>query len=89
MEVFDCISYSKEVSDALSKGLPVVAIETAGTFEAFEYPLNKEVGNKIMNCIRDNGAVPAYIAIIKGQIKVGLNEEDVEYIRSSNFLCTR
>lgn len=80
MEVFDCISYTKEVSDALSKGLPVVAIETAGTFEAFEYPLNEEVGNKIMNCIRDNGAVPAYIAIIKGQIKVGLNEEDVEYI---------
>lgn len=77
MDYSDYISFSREVKEALSKGLPVVAIETAGTYEAFEYPLNVEVGNTIMDGVRDSGAVPAYIAIVKGKIKVGLEEDDI------------
>lgn len=74
------VCYSKEVREALSKGKPIVAIETAGTFEAFAYPVNKNLANQVMDKIRERGAVPAYIAVIKGEIKVGLEPEDVEYL---------
>ena len=74
------ITYSDEVYEALNSGKPVVAIETAGTFEAFSYPTNKELAERVMDSIRKAGAVPAYIAIIAGELKVGLNPQDVEYL---------
>ncbi len=80
------ITYSDEVYEALNNGRAVVAIETAGTFEAFSYPVNKELAEQVMDRIRKAGAVPAYIAIIGGEIKVGLNPEDVEYLASKKGL---
>ena len=85
MRISDYISYSREVSIALEQRKPVVAIETAGTFEAFKYPVNRDLANMVMDNVRANGATPAYIAIIGGQIKVGLDPEDVEYLASSEL----
>lgn len=80
MEILQYFSYSDEVKEAFKNNKPVVAIESAGTFEAYPYPLNKDVANKVMAKIREKGAIPAYTAIIDGKIKVGLNEEEVEYL---------
>ena len=52
MKISEYIEYSAEVRQALGDGRPVVAIETAGTFEAFAYPENKALANLVMDRIR-------------------------------------
>ena len=44
------------------------------------YPQNKETALKCEQIIRDNGALPATIAIIEGQMVVGLDENEIEYL---------
>ena len=46
------------------------------------YPQNLEFGRKVEQLIREEGAVPATIAILDGKLKVGLNEEELERIMS-------
>ncbi|MDO4204863.1 MAG: pseudouridine-5'-phosphate glycosidase [Selenomonadaceae bacterium] len=82
MKISEYIEYSAEVKQALDDGRPVVAIETAGTFEAFAYPDNKDLANLVMDRVRKEGAVPAYIAVINGKVKVGLESAEVEYLAS-------
>lgn len=72
------IEYSEEVLNALKKHEPVVAIETGGTFEGIPYPENVATANKVMEAVRKNGAVPAYISIMNGKIKVGMSQEEIE-----------
>ncbi|MCQ2498295.1 MAG: pseudouridine-5'-phosphate glycosidase [Lachnospiraceae bacterium] len=72
------IDFSKEVKEALDNKKAVVAIETAGTFEGFGYPDNMKLANDVSTAIRNIGAVPAYIGIIDGRVKVGLENEEME-----------
>ena len=71
------IEYSKEVIDALQNNKPVVAIETGGTFAGIPYPENVETAKKVSEEVRLAGAVPAYISIMKGKIKVGMTDEEL------------
>lgn len=80
MIMSEYIQFSREVQEAMAEKKPIVAIETAGTFEAYSYPQNMEVAKLVSDKIRENGAVPAYIAVIDGKIHVGLSEEDAERI---------
>lgn len=72
------IEYSNEVLEALKTNKPVVAIETGGTFEGIPYPDNVATAINVMEQVRSNGAVPAYIAIMSGKIKVGMSDEEIE-----------
>ena len=72
------IEYSKEVSDALQNNKPVVAIETGGTFAGIPYPDNVQTARKVSEEVRKAGAVPAYISIMKGKIKVGMSDEELD-----------
>lgn len=72
------IEYSKEVSDALQSHKPVVAIETGGTFAGIPYPENVETAKTVMEEVRKMGAVPAYISIMHGKIKVGMTDEELD-----------
>lgn len=72
------IVFSQEVADALSNNKPVVAIETGGTFEGIPYPDNVETAKKVMAEVRSNGAVPAYVSIMNGKIKVGMSDLEIE-----------
>ena len=72
------IDYSKEVFEALQNNKPVVAIETGGTFAGIPYPENVETAKKVMNEVRETGAVPAYISIMQGKIKVGMTDEELD-----------
>ena len=72
------IECSKEVEDALQKKKPVVAIETGGTFAGIPYPENVETAKAVMDAVRNNGAVPAYISIMHGKIKVGMTDEELD-----------
>lgn len=70
-------SISNEVQQAMDKGLPIVALESTIISHGMPYPQNVEMAKQVEQIIRDNGAVPATIAIMDGQFKIGLEEEDL------------
>ncbi len=74
------ISIKPEVKEALDKGTPVVALESTIISHGMPYPLNVESAKNSERIIRENGAVPATIAIINGVIKVGLTDEELDYM---------
>ena len=73
----DC---SPEVAAALSAGKPVVALESTIISHGMPYPQNVQTALKVEQTIRENGATPANIAIIKGRLKAGLTPEEIEYL---------
>lgn len=76
------IDFTDEVKEALDNNKPIVAIETGGTFEGIPYPENVETANTVMNEIRKAGAIPAYISIINGRVKVGMTDTEInEYAK--------
>lgn len=72
------IVYSQEVQEAKEKGLPVVALESTIISHGMPYPQNVQTAREVEQIIRDNGAVPATIALIDGKIKIGLSDEELE-----------
>ncbi len=71
------LEIKKEVQEALDAKRPVVALESTIISHGMPYPQNVEMAKTCEQIIRDNGAVPATIAIIDGVIKIGLEEEDL------------
>ncbi len=74
----ELMDFSKEVASALQNHTPVVAIETGGTFAGIPYPENVETAKKVCEAVRGAGAVPAYVSIMKGRIKVGLSDAELD-----------
>ena len=68
-----------EVAEALAAGKPVVALESTIISHGMPYPKNVETALEVERIIRENGAVPATIAIIGGRLKAGLTPEEIEY----------
>ena len=73
------LDISKEVKEALGAGKPVVALESTIISHGMPYPQNVETALSVEKIVRDNGAVPATIAIIGGRLKAGLTEDEIEY----------
>ena len=73
------LDISPEVSAALAAGKPVVALESTIISHGMPYPQNVETALAVEQIVRDNGAVPATIAIIGGRLKAGLTPEEIEY----------
>ena len=74
------VSISKEVKDALDQGKPVVALESTIISHGMPYPKNAYTAYECERVVRENGATPAIIAIINGVLKVGLTDEEVDYL---------
>ncbi len=72
-----------EVEKALANNLPVVALESTIISHGMPYPQNKETALHVEQIVRDNGAVPVTIALIGGKIKVGLTENEIDYLAKS------
>ena len=68
-----------EVAAAIRAGKPVVALESTIISHGMPYPQNVETALAVENIIRENGAIPATIAIIGGRLKAGLSAEEIEY----------
>ena len=77
------VSINPEVKEALEQGKPVVALESTIISHGMPYPQNVEMANKTEQIIRDNGAIPATIAIIDGKLQVGLVEEQLELLATA------
>ena len=72
------LSISPEVKKALAEGKPVVALESTIITHGMPYPQNLAMATNVEKVIRDNGAVPATIAIMDGRFCVGVSGEDLE-----------
>ena len=73
------LDVNAEVAQAIAEGKPVVALESTIISHGMPYPQNVETALKVEQIIRENGAVPATIAIIGGRLKAGLTPEEIEY----------
>lgn len=69
------IQYSGEVRDALDTGKPVVALESTIITHGMPWPGNLEMARSVEDIIREQGAVPAAIAVIGGCLHIGLEDE--------------
>ena len=73
------LDVNPEVAQAIREGRPVVALESTIISHGMPYPQNVETALNVERIIRENGAVPATIAIIGGRLKAGLTAEEIEY----------
>ena len=83
------LSISPEVQQALDEGRPVVALESTIISHGMPYPQNVETALKVEQTIRDNGAVPATIAIIGGKLKAGCTPDEIEYLGKKGQAVTK
>ncbi len=83
------LDVSAEVSEAVRSKKPVVALESTIISHGMPYPQNVETALNVEKIIRDNGAVPATIAIIGGRLKAGLSEDEIEYLGKTGQAVTK
>ncbi len=73
------LKYSPAVKSALDKGDAVVALESTIIAHGMPYPQNFDMAREVEQLIRDEGATPATIAIINGEMRVGLSDSELEH----------
>ena len=83
------LDVSPEVAAAIAEGRPVVALESTIISHGMPYPQNVETALKVESIIRENGAVPATIAILGGRLKAGLTPEEIEYLGKKGHEVTK
>ena len=71
------LDITPEVQSALDENRPVVALESTIITHGMPWPQNYDMAVSVEQVIRDAGAVPATIAVLKGQIKIGLADADL------------
>ena len=83
------LDIAPEVQAALQAGKPVVALESTIISHGMPYPQNVETALNVERIIRENGAVPATIAVIKGRLKAGLSAEEIDYLGKTGTGVTK
>jgi len=73
----DLMILSANVRDAIRGGGPLVALESALITHGLPYPDNLNVALSMEGAVRDLGAVPATIGVLRGEIRVGLNADEL------------
>src|SRR5215216_4800397 len=71
------LNISPEVADAISERRPVVALESTVIAHGLPRPQNLETAHRLQEVVRESGAVPATIAIIRGKLTVGLSDDEI------------
>ncbi len=74
------IKINEEVKKAIEEGKPVVALESTIISHGMPYPENVKTALECEKVVRENGAIPATIAIINGVITVGLTNDEIEHL---------
>lgn len=85
------LRFSQEVQEARAAGHPIVALESTIISHGMPYPQNLEVAMQVEDTVRQNGAVPATIAVVHGEVCVGLDEKQLEeFAQASGIMkCSR
>jgi pseudouridine-5'-phosphate glycosidase len=82
----ELFTFSEEVLTALAENRAVVALESTVIAHGLPRPQNLETAQRLERIVRDCKAVPATIAVLKGVVHVGLNQDQLEYIAQSEGL---
>ncbi len=83
------LEINPNVKEALSSGHPVVALESTIISHGMPYPQNVDTALRVEKLVRDNGAIPATIAVLGGKLKVGLTPDEIEYLgKARNVIKT-
>ncbi len=83
------LNISLEVQQALKENKPVVALESTIISHGMPYPKNVETALRVEEIVRENGAVPATIAIIGGKLSVGISHEEIDYLGKKGLDVTK
>ena len=78
-----------EVAEAIESEQPVVALESTIIAHGMPYPQNVETALKVEQTIREHGAIPATVAILKGRLKAGLSKIEIEYLGKKGVEATK
>ncbi|CCV08878.1 conserved hypothetical protein [Mesorhizobium metallidurans STM 2683] len=83
MKPSSLVHLNDEVAAALREGRAVVALESTIITHGMPYPANLETARGVEAVVRENGAVPATIAVVAGKIKVGLDDNELERLAAA------
>jgi pseudouridylate synthase len=85
------ITIAEEVHAALNDGQPVVALESTVITHGLSYPANVETAHNMEAAVRESGAIPATIAVLKGTITVGISDAEIERLGQADDVrkCSR
>ena len=84
----DLLRVSNEVADALAHSRPVVALETSIVGQGLPHPHNLRAARESEAAIREEGAVPATVAVLGGVLRVGLTDAELERIGTGAIKVT-
>jgi pseudouridine-5'-phosphate glycosidase len=76
--------YTREVAKAIEEGRPVVALESTLIAHGLPRPENVDIAREIEAAVRDEGAIPATIAVIDGMVRIGLDRQALEEIAEND-----
>ena len=86
------LDISPEVQQALAENRPVVALESTIISHGMPWPDNAKTALQVEQVIRDNGAVPATVAVINGRLKAGLSTDEINVLAQAGHAvikCSR
>ena len=86
MTFSDYLDIHPDVEDAIKDKKPIVALESTIISHGMPYPKNVETALMVEETVRSNGAIPATIAIINGRLKVGLTNEEIEFLATNEVI---
>jgi pseudouridylate synthase len=72
--------FNEEVENALINKKPIVALESTVIAHGLPYPQNLETAQRLEEIVRENGAIPATIAVFNGEFHVGLTEKRLQQL---------
>ncbi len=78
----DALQVAPEIAAALREAAPVVALESALITHGFARPANLTIAQRMAAAVRQAGALPAVVAIVRGQAKIGLSDEEMAELAS-------
>ena len=73
------VTTTQEIKSALAAAKPIVALESTIIAHGMPFPQNLEMAQEVEQIIRDNGAIPATIAVIDGELRAGLSTAELEH----------
>ena len=74
---------SHEINRALNLSLPIVALESTVVTHGLPRPQNLSLAHDMESTVREEGAVPATIGVLKGNVRIGMNEADLDELANS------
>ena len=83
------LDVADDVAEALRNGQPVVALESTIISHGMPYPENVETALRVERTVRDNGAIPATVAILGGRLKAGLTADEISELGKQGDATTK